>query len=352
VHTCNKFILAMLTILLVGCSQAMTTPTATAPPSTVTPAQATVVVTSTPTLTVTTEHSGGLSVGQIAFYSHRDGNIEIYTMRPDGSNQRRLTVNEYDDYSPAWSPDGARIAFLSDRDDANPTQCAHECFYQLYVINADGSDEHKLVETEFSVHHPDWHPDGTKLSFDTEFNLQGDIYVVNADGSGLQLLIEDGFWADWSPDGAQIVFASKRDGNVEIYAADANGSNQRRLTENTRLDFFPAWSPDGRRIAFATMEQKQIFVMDADGGNEQQVTYQGKCEDPAWSPDGRQIAFQSSSDGNFEIYTINVEDALQESGSVGSQRLTDNPKGDLWPSWGPAAFQGAGEPDGPISGTM
>ena len=92
--------------------------------------------------------------------------------------------------------------------------------------------------------------------------LQGDIYVVNADGSGLQRPIEDGFWADWSPDGApgggQIVFASNRDGNVELYVADADGSNQRRLTENTRLEFFPAWSPDGQRIAFATMEQKQI----------------------------------------------------------------------------------------------
>jgi len=97
--------------------------------------------------------------GMIAFYSHRDGNIEIYIMNPDGSDQRRVTFNEYDDDSPAWSPDRSQIAFISNRDDPNPKTCAHSCFYQLYLINTDGSGEHKLTETEFSTMHPDWYPD-------------------------------------------------------------------------------------------------------------------------------------------------------------------------------------------------
>ncbi|HBY08533.1 MAG TPA: hypothetical protein DEH22_12395, partial [Chloroflexi bacterium] len=107
-------------------------------------------------------------------------------MNPNGSDQRRLTFNESDEYSPVWSPDGAQVAFISDRDDPNSGKCAHACFYQLYVINADGSGERKLLETKFSTLHPDWHPDGARISFDTESNLQGDIYVVNADGSGLE----------------------------------------------------------------------------------------------------------------------------------------------------------------------
>ncbi len=273
-------------------------------------------------------------VGSIVFYSHRDGNIEIYTMLPDGSNQRRITFNEFDDDSPAWSPDGSQIAFISNRDDPDPLGCAQDCYYQLYLIKPDGSDEHKLITTEFSTTHPDWHPDGTKLSFDTESNLQGDIYVVNADGSGLQLLIEDGFWADWSPDGTQIVFCSKRDGNVEVFLADADGSNQRRLTKNRSLEYFPTWSPDGRRIAFARLEARQIFVMDADGTNEQQLTYQRNAENPSWSPDGDYIAYQTSHDGNFEIYLVKVDDALQLKNSTPFLRLTDNPAGDLWPDWG------------------
>ncbi|MFZ5919396.1 MAG: TolB family protein, partial [Chloroflexota bacterium] len=243
-----------------------------------------------------------------------------------------------EDSSPDWSPDGSQIAFISDRDDPQSGNCFPNCAYQIYVINADGSGEHRLVETEFSTLHPDWHPDGTKLSFDTELNLKGDIYVVDADGSGLQRLIQDGFWADWSPDGAQIVFASKRDGNVEIYVADADGSNQRRLTENTSLEFFPAWSPDGRRIAFARLETKQIYVINAEGSDEQQLTHQRNTENPSWSPDGTQIVFQSNSEGSFEIYAIAVEDALQESGRSSPRRLTENRAADLWPCWGPAAI--------------
>jgi Tol biopolymer transport system component len=274
--------------------------------------------------------------GVIAFYSERDGNPEIYVMNSDGSEQRRLTFSQFEDSSPDWSPDGRQIAFISDRDDPQAGKCFPDCMYQLYVINADGSGEHKLVETEFRTLHPDWHPDGTKLSFDTEFNLQGDIYVVNADGSGLQRLIEDGFWADWSPDGTQIVFASKRDGSIEIYVADADGSNPRRLTENRQLGYFPAWSPDGRRIAFVRLEKKQIYIMNADGSNAQQLTHQDNAEDPSWSPDGTQIAFQSSHDGDFEVYTINVQEAIQGGEGSGLRQLTDNQAGDLWPSWGPA----------------
>jgi Tol biopolymer transport system component len=270
----------------------------------------------------------------ITFYSHRDGNIEIYTMNPDGSNQRRLTSNESDEYSPVWSPGGSQIAFISDRDDPKSDTCVHNCFYQLYIINVDDGSEHKLIETEFSTHHPDWHPNGTSLSIDTETDLQGDIYIVNADGSDLQLLIEDGFWADWSPDGTQIVFASRRDGNVELYLADTDGSNQRRLTQNGRLDYFPDWSPDGRRIAFAVLEDRAIYIMDADGSNERRLTYQGNAENPTWSPDGNWIVYQSSDDGDFEIYAINVEEALEGNDGFNPLQLTNNQVGDLWPSWG------------------
>lgn len=110
----------------------------------------------------------------------------------------------------------------------------------------------------------DWHPDGTKLTFDTESNLQGDIHVVNADGSGLQLPIEGGFGADWSP--------------------------------------------DGRRIAFARLEQKQVFVMNADESNEQQLTCRGNAENPTWSPDGDPIAFADlDEDGDLDAMFANPQ---------------------------------------------
>ncbi|NIN67914.1 MAG: DUF5050 domain-containing protein [Anaerolineae bacterium] len=335
-------------VFVAGCGTVE--PTATpVPPTEIPPPQTTAAVaTPTPTKkpvpmatptpsepTASSEISVNGSGGVIAFYSERDGNAEIYTMNPDGSDQRRLTFNQFDDICPVWSPDASQIAFISDREDPQPGECAPNCFFQIYVINADGSDEHKLAEIELTTYHPDWHPTGAKLSFDTGSSLQRDIYVVYADGSGQQLLIEEGFWADWSPDGTQIAFASNRDGNVEIYVADADGSNQRRLTENDRFDFFPAWASDGRRIAFATVEQEQIYIMDADGSNERQLTAQALSENPAWSPDGTEIVFQSNRDGNFEIYAVNVEDALQGRAGPRPRRLTNTRAGDFWPSWGP-----------------
>lgn len=276
----------------------------------------------------------GRGDGVITFYSHRDGNDEIYTMYADGSGERRLTFNGSDESSPAWSPDGAQIAFLSDRDDPSSGACGHSCWNQLYVVNADGSGEHRVVKTKFSVQHPDWSPDGTKITFDSGSNLRGNVYVVNADGSDLHLLIEDGLWADWSPDGSRLVFASGRDGNVELYLADADGSNQRRLTRNPRMEYFPDWSPDGRRIAFAVLQDRAIYVMDTESGSEQRLTRRGNAEDATWSPDGNWIAYQSSSDGDFEIYAINVVDALEGKGGFNPQQLTNNHVGDFWPSWG------------------
>jgi Tol biopolymer transport system component len=348
-------ILITTLILIAGCKSTESAPPGSPTPSTILPTLPSITEaptsTQSPPPTYTPEPSPtlgsvqGASLGKIVFYSERDGNAELYTMNPDGSDQQRLTFNQVEDSSPAWSPNGRQIAFISDRDDPEPLKCFPRCLYQLYLINADGSEEHKLVETEQSTLHPDWHPDGTKISFDSEFNLQGNIYVVNSDGSGLQLLIEDGFWGDWSPDGSQIVFASDREGSIELYIANTDGGNQQRLTHNQRMEFFPAWSPDGERIAFMTGQppRMQIHIINVDGSNEQQLTSQGRVnEDPSWSPDGRYIVFQSTRDGNFEIYILEVDGILRGDGELGLWRLTDTAEGDFWPSWGSAVSSDSG----------
>jgi TolB protein len=282
--------LLLLVVFLTGCGtseaiQTLSSGTTEVSTQTLTPLPPAMA----PTVAATLQPSPAEGEGMIAFYSHRDGNLENYTMWSDGSHQQRVTFNDYSDDSPALSPDGMQIAFVSNRDDPDPAACSTTCLYQLYLIGTDGSHERQLVDTAFSTLHPDWHPGGTRISFDTEFNLEGDIYVVNADGTGMQLLIEDGFWADWSP--------------------------------------------DGRRIAFARLEQRQILVMEADGSNEQQLTYMSNAENPTWSQDGIWIAFQSSADGDFEIYALNVEEALQMQTEAVPLQLTDNTIGDLWPSW-------------------
>ena len=281
----------------------------------------------------------GRGGGVLAFYSESDGDAEIYLMNADGSAQTRLTENKAHDFSPAWSPDGKKIAFTSDRDDPNPVRCFPNCNENLYVMNADGTAQTRLTDTPALESHPDWSPDGDWISFDADRNGdgKGEIYIIRPDGSGERQLTDgqaDDRWADWSPDGKRMAFSSKRDGNFEIYVMNADGTGQQRLTDNSQDDYMPDWSPDGTQIAFFSMSsgagRQFISVMQADGSNLRQLTQPTSRvnEDPAWSPDGTRIAFQSDRDGNFEIYTMSADGA-------DARRLTTEHGGDYWPAWRP-----------------
>jgi Tol biopolymer transport system component len=262
--------------------------------------------------------------GRIAFLSGRDGNGEIYVMNADGSDQTRLTDNPANDFFPAWSPDGTRIAFESARDGNR----------EIYVMNADGSGQANLTGSPADDIDPAWSPDGTRIAFNSNRDGNGEIYVMNADGSSQTRLTDnpaDDLEPAWSPDGTRIAFQSGRGGNFEIYVMNADGSNQTRLTDNPADDGGPAWSPDGTRIAFESVRDgnHETYVMNADGSSQANLT-NNPAEDggPAWSPDGSRIAFHSNRDGNFEIYMMNADGSDQT-------RLTDNPADDFAPAWQP-----------------
>jgi Tol biopolymer transport system component len=222
---------------------------------------------------------------RIAFHSDRDGNMEIYVMEADGSNPTRLTRGPSNDMEPAWSPDGSRIAFESWRDGTS----------NIYVMDADGSNQTKLTPSGASS--PAWSPDGRRIAFQLGRYGPPSIYVMDADGSNLKGLTGSGAWSPaWSPDGRRIAFEAWGDGNTDIYLRDADGSNPTRLTQNEVFDWSPAWSPDGSRIAFHSDRDGagEIYAMDVDGSNQTRLTRDlaGDME-PAWSPDGGRIAFQS-----------------------------------------------------------
>ena len=292
--------------------------------------------------------------GQIAFSSNRDGHVrngfpthEIYVMDADGGNQRRLTNNPASDHSPSWSPDGKRIAFISDRD-GHPSRIPGWFTAEIYVMDADGSNPQNLTNHPADDREPSWSPDGKRIAFMSYRDENNEIYVMDADGAKPRNLTNnpdpDGHPNDeepsWSPDGAHIVFSARREGHFkhnldtthEIYVMDADGVNEQRLTENRNNDWEPVWSPDGYRIAFMADRKGDaanfnIYVMDADGGNQQNLTNHRDWDgSPSWSPDGKRIAFVSERDGNTEIYVMDADGG-------NPQNLTNNPGGDFGPAW-------------------
>jgi Tol biopolymer transport system component/DNA-binding winged helix-turn-helix (wHTH) protein len=267
----------------------------------------------------------------IAFASNRDGKYEIYVMDADGSNVKRLTNNIADDVNAMWSPDGRKLLFDSERDGNR----------EIYVMDADGGNQIRLTRSNGVDSTAAWSPDGNLIAFASNrdtgpsynpYNL--DIYVMNADGSNVRRIVDDPEYdvsPQWSPDGRKILFVTGRNGNFDVYEMNADGTDQKNLTpDSDQADGAAIWSLDGNNIAFSRRIEgnAQIFVMDADGGNLKQVTHNAaNSELPTWSPDGSRLVFQTEQDGNWEIYTVSVDGELAQ--------LTDDAADDVSPDWSP-----------------
>ncbi len=275
--------------------------------------------------------------GMLVFYADMGGNPDIYALDIKSGEITQLTEDPAFDDSPALSPDGRQIAFLTARHDPNPQ--FPNLKYELYLMDSDGSNQRRLTETEAAEGHPAWSPDGSRILFDADYDGDGfgELYSINKDGSDLvRLTFNDSNdqFGDWSPDGEYIAFSSDRNGNWDIYLMDADGENQMPLTESPDWELFPAWSPDGQKIAFNYLVPRSrntdVYVMNADGSNLQPLTDSaGFDENPSWSPDGTRIAFQTARDGNFQIYFMDADGSNPEP-------MIDLPSDELWPSWGVA----------------
>ncbi len=212
---------------------------------------------------------------QIVFLSVNGPDAGLVFVNADGSDLKPFYLPNRAG-SPFWSPDGQYIAFSYDREH-------HAGKYSLFLLKVADRVGHPIVNDV--GHEASWSPDSQKIAFE---GLYG-IYTVNIDGSEVTALTD--VYTDsspaWSPDGKQIAFVSIRDGNDEIYVMNSDGSNLSRLTDNSAKDFAPAWSPDSQFIAFLSDRDgnREIYVMNADGSNQKNITNSSDEEcSPQWQP--------------------------------------------------------------------
>jgi TolB protein len=224
---------------------------------------------------------------RIAYVSTKDGQTDIYVIALASGAVTRLTNSGGWNGHPTWSPDGAWIMFDSGREGTNPSE--HQYFRNLYLVRPDGTDLKRLTALPDYNGSPSWSPDGTQVAFTSDRGGDFEVYTMAPDGTGQQELIAlPSSHARWSRDGSRILFHGHdpRDTSedpvtiVSVIPADASSPPQ-RLTDGN--DFLPDWSPDERWISFQRLTGKraELFVIPAAGGDAIRLTWDGS--DKGWA---------------------------------------------------------------------
>ena len=190
--------------------------------------------------------------------------------------------------------------------------------FKLQVADSDGYNPLTVLTSREPLMSPAWSPDGTRLAYVSFEAKRSMLYVQNVnDGSRSKLAEFDGINSApaWSPDGTRLALTLSKDGNPEIYVMRLADRSLQRLTSHPAIDTEPAWAPDGRNIIFTSDRSggPQIFRVDVQGGSPQRITFEGDYNARAsYSPDGKMLTLITRSGGLYRAAIMDVKSsALQ-----------------------------------------
>ena len=226
---------------------------------------------------------------------------------------------------PAWSPDGATLAYVAEVDG----------YRQLFVRQMSGSGEQQLTQGRRDHIQPAWSPDGATIAFVRGASATGKLEPSEVDGyyfEGAELwtralasgqetkLFDNGFNPSYTPDGQHLAFDAVLAGGQRVWVSDTRGRNPRQVTSDSSeavVHTQPRWSPDGSRLVFRRIEKLKSDIAVANAATQavSRITDDYVLDlDPTWSPDGRSIYFSSSWGGGLNLWRVPVDPAGEPAG--------------------------------------
>ena len=238
-----------------------------------------------------------------------DNETHLFAVSIGTRQERRLTFVPSVNGEPAWSHDGTRVAFESNREGG----------MNVFVVAAD-TGEMKGCPRAISLTTgtsrsgaPAWSPDDARIAFESDRSGNFDICAMDADGDNVVVLTTgptDDTTPAWSPDGKLIAFASGRAAGRDVWMINPDGSLPRRLTTESAEEWRPRWTPDSRQLIFMWSETPGDVefhqVLHTGSGAKQVLASSEPIRDPVVSPDGKWLAFSAKREGTFDIYLLKL----------------------------------------------